>query len=362
MLNSLSDEKRLSSKEYKRYARQILIEEINLEGQKRLKKTKIIFIGAGGLNAPSLLYLAACGIGTIGIIDYDIIEISNLQRQIIYHNNDINKYKIEAAYNRLNSLNPLIKIRIYKKSLNKNNIKQILYYYDIIVDGTDSFKTRFLISRYCHQFHKIHIYGAIDTFTGQVSVFNYKNSTNYYKLYNKISYKQIKDCNETGIINTVAGIIGLLQATEVIKIITGIGSILNNSLLVFNSLNCSLDKINIKANKINTKPLEIIQKNKRNNNTKYLEIKDIYNNINKKYKLIDIRKPREFKINHIKHSINIPLNKLKRQKYIEYIKKNLDQYSIVIYCNNETRSYVGSQILKNYNINHYILKDGIDNK
>ncbi len=361
MLNPLSEEKILSSKEYKRYARQIIIQQINSEGQKRLKKAKVIFIGAGGLNTPSLLYLAACGIGTIGIIDYDIVEMSNLQRQIIYQNNDINKYKIKAAYSRLKSLNPLINIRSYKKLLNKTNIKKILYYYDIVIDGTDNFNTRFLISQYCHKFHKIHIYGAIDAFTGQVSVFNYKNSTNYYKLYNRISYRKIQACNETGIINTVAGIIGLLQATEVIKIITGIGCISNNSLLVFNSLNCSLDKIKIQPSKINTKKLEIIQKNKNHSNKKYLNIKNIYSKKNKKYKLIDIRRPQEFNINHIKNAINIPLKQLKRQKYIDYI-KSLKPSSIIIYCNNETRSYIGSQILKKYNIDHYILKDGIDRK
>lgn len=361
MLNPLAEEQKLSSKEYIRYARQIIIQELNAEGQKRLKKAKIIFIGAGGLNAPSLLYLAACGIGTIGIIDYDIVEISNLQRQIIYNNQDVNQYKTQAAYKKLKSLNPLINIRSYKKSLNKNNIRKILYYYDIIVDGTDSINTRFVISQYCHILHKIHIYGAIDAFTGQVSVFNYKNSTNYYKLYNRMSYKKIQGCNETGIINTVAGIIGVLQATEVIKIITGIGSIVNNSLIIFNLLNCSLDNIKIQPNKINTIKLQTIQNNQSINNKKYLNIKEINNQINKQYKLIDIRRPKEFKINHIDYAINIPLSKLKRQKYIEYIKKLKEDF-IIIYCNNEARSYIGSEILKSHNIDHYILKNGIDKK
>jgi len=323
MLNPLVIKKQLSFKEYERYAKQIIIQEINSEGQKRINKAKVLFIGAGGLNTTSLLYLSACGIGTIGIIDYDIIEISNLQRQIIYETQNINQDKIKAAYKKLESLNPLINIRRYKKSLNKNNIKNILYYYDIIIDGTDNLNTRYLISQYCNKFHKIHIYGAIDTFTGQVSVFNYQNSTNYYNLYNIIYYKKVQACNDKGIINTLAGIIGLLQATEVIKIITGIGSILNNNLLVFNLL-------------------------------KYIQ--DIKNSRNKKYKLIDIRKKTEFNINHINNAINIPLSELKRQKYIKYI-KNLQEYSLVIYCNNETRSYIASKLLTKYKIDHYILKD-----
>lgn len=357
MLNPLVITKQLSFKEYERYAKQIIIQEINSEGQKRINKAKVLFIGAGGLNTTSLLYLSACGIGTIGIIDYDIIEISNLQRQIIYETQNINQDKIKAAYKKLESLNPLINIRSYKKSLNKNNIKNILYYYDIVIDGTDSLNTRYLISQYCNQFHKIHIYGAINTFTGQVSVFNYQNSTNYYNLYN-IYYKKAQACNDKGIINTLAGIIGLLQATEVIKIITGIGSILNNNLLVFNLLNCSLNKINIEASKIPKIKLSTSNKDNSINKKKYLYIQDIKNSRNKKYKLIDIRKKIEFNINHINGAINIPLSQLKRQKYIKYI-KNLQEYSLVIYCNNETRSYIASKLLTKYKIDHYILKDGI---
>jgi len=312
MLNPLGVEDQLSFKEYQRYARQITIQEINSEGQKKIKKAKVLFIGAGGLNTPSLLYLSACGIGTIGIIDYDRIEISNLQRQIIYQTHNIDQDKIKAAHQILEALNPLINIRSYKKSLNKNNIKKILYYYDIIIDGTDTLNTRYLISQYCNEFHKVHIYGAIETFTGQVSIFNYQNSTNYYNLYNRIYYKNTQNCNEKGIINTLAGITGLLQATEVIKIITGIGSILNKYLLIFNLLNCSLDKIKIKPSKIKKIKLQKINKDKNINNTKYLYIEDINNNINKKYKLIDIRRQIEFNRNHINQAINIPLSKLKR--------------------------------------------------
>jgi len=361
MLNQLGTENILSSEEYRRYARQIIIQNLGAQGQKRLKQARIIFIGAGGLNAPSLIYLVACGIGTIGIIDYDTVEISNLQRQILYEYDDINKYKIKAASKKLKSLNPLINIQTYKQSLNKNNITKILYYYDIVIDGTDNIEIRFLISKYSHLLHKVHIYGAIDTFTGHISVFNYKNSTNYYKVYERMSDKKIKACSETGIINTVAGIIGLLQATEAIKIIAGIGSIPNNSLLIFNLLNSSLNKRKISLSKINTGKLEKTEASNNINHKKYLQITDIYNHINKKYKLIDIRRPTEFKIDHLKYAINIPLNKLKRQKYIQYLKK-LSEYSIIIYCNNETRSYIGSQILANYNIEHYILKNGIDKK
>lgn len=361
MLNPLSNKTKLSYQEYKRYARQIIIEEINFQGQQKLKKAKIICIGAGGLNSSSLLYLAASGVGTIGIIDHDVVEISNLQRQILYKTRDINKDKIKAAFNSIKELNPLIKINIYKKTIDTKNIKRILHYYDIVLDGTDNLKTRYIISQYCHKLHKIHVYGAINKFTGQISVFNYQNNTNYYNVYNKISYKTTKTCIDTGIINTITGLIGNLQTTETIKIITGIGSIISNYLLIFNLINCSLNKIQIQPYKINTKVFPKIYKNQHFNHKKYLYIKDIENNFDKKYKLIDIRQPIDFHIKHLKNAINIPLNKLKTEKSIKYI-QTLKDFNIFIYCDSNTKSNIASQFLRKNKIDHYIIKNALTKK
>lgn len=355
MLNPIIN-KDLSYRDYNRYARQITIREISIQGQKRLKQAKIICIGAGGLNSPALLYLAACGVGTLGVIDNDEIEVSNLQRQIIYTKHDIKKPKAKAAFNTLKCLNPLITINSHKKHLNQDNIKEILLNYDIVIDGTDNFETRYLISQYCYMLHKIHIYGAIEKFIGQVSVFNYQNGPHYYNLYKNISQIRINNCSESGIVNTLAGIIGTLQATEAIKMITGIGSVLNRYLLVFNILQSSLDKIKIQQSKIKDK---IVIKTEKKNIKQYISINHLKQKETKSYQLIDVRTPLEFKIQYIEEAINIPLNRLKKEESIRSIKKITDSM-IILYCNDENKSYVASQILSKYQINHYILQGGIN--
>ena len=353
MLNPIIKQKPLAD-EYKRYARQITIKEINIQGQTKLKKAKILCIGAGGLNSPALLYLAACGIGTLGIIDGDYIETSNLQRQIIYSNHNIKESKAQSAFHTLKSINPYITINSHRKYLKINNIKKILIHYDIIIDGTDNFETRYVISQYCYILHKIHIYGAIEEFTGQISVFNYQNGPHYYSLYSQLSKIQLKNCNNSGIINTLAGCIGTLQATEALKIILGIGSIIQNHLLVFNILQCSSYKIKIQENKLVE---NITIKSSSKNRNKYISIHTLLKNNKKLYQLIDVRTPLEFQSRYLNQAINIPLNMLKQKRSINHLKQI--KATIVIYCNNENRAYIASQILHQYDIYHYILKDGI---
>lgn len=355
MLNNISNLNKLTYLDYQRYAKQIVIENIKTEGQSRLKSAKIICVGAGGLSAPIMMYLTACGVGEIGIIDNDVIELSNLQRQIIYKYSDINKKKAETARNYLASLNQSTKIKKYNKKLTRKNILRIIARYEIIIDGTDDFKSRYLISQSCYKMHKIHVYGAIEKFTGQVSVFNYQNSTSYYNLLNKISYKKIKRCNETGVVNTLAGITGLLQATEAIKIITGIGEVFHNKLIVFNCLHCSLDKIRIKPYRLLKQKVLGQQVQKENLRMSYDEIKEIINKPKVPYALVDIRTEIEFKTWHLDNAINIPLSKLKTKKGIKEMEQLIDRYNIVIYCSNTGRSHIASQILKRESIKHYIL-------
>lgn len=361
MLNSTLTKTNLSSIEYERYARQIIIDEINIQGQKKIKSARVICVGAGGLNTPALLYLTACGIGTIGIIDYDQIEISNLQRQIIYKTHDIGKPKVIAAYHNLKCLNPSITIKTFNEKLNQKNIINIICDYDIIIDGTDNLNSRYLISQYSYLLHKIHIYGGIEKFIGQISIFNYQNGSHYYNLYNKISYNNTTNtCGDIGLINTLAGIIGILQATETIKIITGIGCIFNRYLLTFNLLNLSLNKIKITPCKLENNQKTIKSDTNYSINTKkYISINKIQTQTNLSYKLIDIRTPIEFRLKKMDNAINIPLKKFKKTEYIKYLKSLMHKYIIIIYCNNETRSYIASQILSKNDIKHYILKNGI---
>nr|YP_010728905.1 molybdopterin biosynthesis protein [Lithothamnion corallioides]WEA76992.1 molybdopterin biosynthesis protein [Lithothamnion corallioides] len=364
MLNPLIKEEKLNEIEYERYSRHLIIEEINQEGQKRIKAAKILFVGAGGLSSSALLYLTACGIGAIGIIDNDKIEISNLQRQIIYKIDNIKENKVKAAKDNLQCLNPLINITTYDALLTEKNANNIIANYDIVIDGTDNFTSRYIISRSCYLLHKIHIYGAIEKFIGQISVFNYQNGPNYYNLYDELSNKRLIACNERGVLNTLPAIIGIIQATEAIKIVTGIGTIMNGYLLIYNSLDLSLKKIRIKPAKLNIAIRQMTREN-RNLNIQlfkpiYMHKQEIQNLSNKRsYQLIDIREPIEFKFKQIKNSINIPLKRLKKITTIKYIKEQFIQSIIIIYCNNELRSYIASQILNKHQIKNYILKGGI---
>ncbi len=353
MLNPIRPQK-LFDNEYRRYAKQIIINEVSTQGQGRLKQAKVLCIGGGGLGSPVLLYLTACGIGHIGIIDRDTVEISNLQRQILYNTDDLEKSKSLTAFYTLKKLNPNISIKSYDIYLNATNMSLILFDYDIIVDGTDNIKTRDIISQYCYQLHKIHIYGAIDKFTGQIGVFNYQNGHHYYDLPTSNPTKFSYNCNERGLINTLAGIIGTLQATEVIKIIWGVGSIASEYLIIYNLLNNSYLRTKIKKRMIGEIPhIKYHQKIEKN----YISLSNLLKH--NYYLIIDVRTNFEFKIKNIPISINIPLNILKQEQYLKNLKK-ISFYTIILSCNDENRSYLASQVLKIKNIRHYILKDGIN--
>lgn len=242
MLNQLLDRKSLSEEECEIYSRHILLGDIGITGQVRIKNAKVLCVGAGALASPSLLYLTAAGIGSIGIIDNDKVEKSNLQRQILYTYENLEESKVNAAKRRLKALNPFCNIDVYHKKLSYENAPHIILLYDLVLDSTDNFETRYIISKLCHQLHKIHIYGAVQGFEGQISVFNYKNGPNYYDLYPEFIDKRVVSCEERGILGFLPGVVGILQAIETIKIVTGIGNILSGYLLIYNALSMSLKK------------------------------------------------------------------------------------------------------------------------
>ncbi len=227
----------LSNEEKNRYSRHILLNEVKEEGQLKLKKSKVLVIGAGGLGSPILLYLAAAGIGSIGIIDFDIIEESNLQRQVLFNSSDVGKSKSITAKEKLEKKNPFVKIIAYNEKLTPNNAISFFQFYDIIVDGTDNFSTRYLINDACVLTGKPLVYGAIHRFEGQVSVFNYKKGATYRCLFPEPPEEgSVQSCSEVGVIGVLPSIIGSFQANEVLKIILGIGNILSNKLFIFNAL------------------------------------------------------------------------------------------------------------------------------
>nr|AYR06398.1 molybdopterin biosynthesis protein [Rhodogorgon sp.] len=363
MINPSLSAYNLSEEEYERYSRHLILNPISISGQKRIKAAKVLCIGAGGLSSSALLYLAASGIGTIGIIDDDTVDKSNLQRQILYKENNIEEDKVTAAQNNLNELNTLCQIKTYKKRLNRTNAHNIIKNYDIIIDGTDNITSRYIISHFCHELHKIHIYGAAQNFEGQISVFNYQGGPSYHNLYPKTQHNIVTTCNQRGVLGMLPGIVGLLQATETIKIITGMDNILSGHLLKYNVINMSFQKVKIEPQTLNNrlKP-EVDDKTHNTKGINYISMTQLnlmkHNNPN--LIIVDVREYTEFKVKHLSNSINIPLKNIREPNIIRNLQYNSNQQSIIIYCNNEYNSSIASKILNKYQIKHYILVGGIE--
>ncbi len=216
-----------------RYNRQIILSEIGIEGQKKIANAAVLVVGAGGLGSSAALYLTAAGVGRLGIIDDDTVSISNLQRQILYRENELNLSKAECARDTLNRLNSSTVIDVYDFKLTSENADSIISKYDLIVDGTDNYQTRYLINDTCVSLDKIYIYGAIAQFCGQVSVFNYNGGATYRTLYPD---EHEMPAHSRGVVGMLPGIIGCIEASEAIKIITGAGDVLSGKLFTIDLL------------------------------------------------------------------------------------------------------------------------------
>ena len=239
----------LSTAEIKRYSRHILLSEIGLEGQEKLKNASVLVVGAGGLGSPLATYLAASGVGKIGIVDYDIVDESNLQRQILFSTNEIGLQKAQAAKERLLALNPFLDIEIYEVKLTSENAIDIINEYDIVADGTDNFPTRYLVNDVCMLLDKPNVYASIFGFEGQASVFSKGKGACYRCLFpNPPAAGSVPSCNEAGVLGVLPGILGTIQATEVVKLILGIGNSLIGRLLTYNALEMSFDEIALQQN------------------------------------------------------------------------------------------------------------------
>ncbi len=236
-----------SREELERYNRHLILPEIGLAGQQKLKKASVLVIGAGGLGCPILQYLTAAGVGKIGICDFDFVDASNLQRQILYSISDLGKPKAVIAAERLSQINPYPDFEIHNQMLKKENVLEIFAPYDIIVDGSDNFPTRFLVNDACVILNKPFVFGAIYKFEGQVSVFNYKGGPTYRCLIpDEPPEEEAPSCSQIGVMGVVPGLIGCFQAIEVIKIICQTGKILSGEMLVLDTLNLMQASIEIK--------------------------------------------------------------------------------------------------------------------
>ncbi len=239
----------LSRDEILRYSRHLLIPEVGLEGQKKLKSSAVLLIGTGGLGSPIALYLAAAGIGRIGLVDYDTVDSSNLQRQVIHGTSTVGKLKVESGKERMHDLNPDIQVDVYNVPLTSDNAMEIAKGYDLIIDGTDNFPTRYLTNDVSVMLGIPNVYGSIFRFDGQVSVFGLKGGPCYRCIFPEPPPPGlVPSCAEGGVLGVLPGTIGTIQATEAIKILLGIGTPLSGKLLLYNALDMSFDYVKIKKN------------------------------------------------------------------------------------------------------------------
>ena len=233
---------------FKKYEKQIILKEIGFSGQKKIKNAKVLVVGMGGLGCPLLIYLANIGIQNIGILDHDKIELTNLNRQILFSEQDIGKFKVIQAYKKIRQIDKKIKIKIFKKKLEKKNIKKIFKKFDIICDGTDNFETRLLINDYSKIMKKILISGAINKFDGHLFKFDFRSKSPCFRCFMPEVPISNNNCSEDGVSSPIAGVIGSLQANEVLKTILDLKSNLSGKILVFNSLENSMRRLKILKN------------------------------------------------------------------------------------------------------------------
>jgi len=239
---------KLNIKDYARFEKQIILKKIGLAGQKKIKNAKVLIIGMGGLGCPLLTYLASSGVCNIGIVDHDKVELSNLNRQILFNTSDVGKFKVNQAKSKIIRIYRKIKIKTFKIKISEKNIDSIVKNFDIICDGTDNFNTRYLINDSCKKSKKILISAAISKFDGQLFKYNFKKKGPCLRCFMPEQPLEDNNCETDGIFAPVAGILGALQANEVLKTVLGLKEDLSNNILVFNSLSMSLRKIKISKN------------------------------------------------------------------------------------------------------------------
>lgn len=349
----------LAGQELKRYSRQIILPEIGLPGQEKLKSARVLMIGAGGLGCPVLQYLAAVGVGQIGIVDDDIVDLSNLQRQILYSTADVGKPKAITAKQKLEMLNPHINITAFNERFTSANAESICKGYDLVIDGSDNFETRYLINDTCLALNKVLVFGSIFKFEGHVSVFNYHDGPNYRDIFPEPpAADEVPNCAEIGVLGVLPGIIGTYMANEAIKIICNIGETLSGKLMTINALDNSTNifkiarqqKTNVKTPPVAINPPippaddEITMDELRAQLTEFPD----------EILIIDVRESYEFEDYNI-GGINIPLYEL--NEHIESLPKTK---KLVFCCQTGQRSKIAMHILKPfYNGEMYSLKNGI---
>jgi sulfur-carrier protein adenylyltransferase/sulfurtransferase len=376
MLNPNLDEIQLLPEEYARYSRHLILPEVGLEGQKRLKAASVLCVGTGGLGSPLLLYLAAAGIGRIGIVDFDVVDHSNLQRQVIHGTSWVGKPKIESAKNRIHEINPYCQVDLYNTALSAANALDIIRPYDIVVDGTDNFPTRYLVNDACVLLDKPNVYGSIFRFEGQATVFNYEGGPNYRDLYPEPPPPgMVPSCAEGGVLGILPGIIGVIQATETVKIVLGKGTTLSGRLVLYDALEMKFRELKLRPNPVRpvieklidyeqfcgipqAKAAEAKEQSMLAEMT-VTELKALIDSGAKDFVLIDVRNPNEYDIAKIPGSMLIPLPDIEQGKGIEQVKAALNGHRLIAHCKMGGRSAKALTILKEAGIEGTNVKGGI---
>ena len=376
MLNPNLDEIQLTKEEYERYSRHLILPEVGLEGQKRLKAASVLCIGSGGLGSPLLLYLAAAGIGRLGLVDFDIVDSSNLQRQVIHGTSWVGKPKIQSAKDRILEINPNCQVDLYETLLSSENALEIMKPYDVVVDGTDNFPTRYLVNDACVLLDKPNVYGSIFRFEGQATVFNYEGGPNYRDLYPEPPPPgMVPSCAEGGVLGILPGIIGLIQATETVKIILGQGRTLSGRLLLYNALEMTFRELKLRPNPERPVIEKLIdyqqfcgvtqakeEEEKRQKEMQEMtvqELKQLLDSGVKDFVLLDVRNPNEYEIAQLPGSVLIPLPEIENGKGIEKVKQLLNGHRLIAHCKLGGRSAKALGILKEAGIEGINVKGGI---
>ena len=364
----------LNADEQERYQKHLTLQEIGYEGQLDLKKSSVLCIGAGGLGSSVLLYMAAIGIGKIGIVDNDRVEKSNLQRQIIHETDTVGSLKINSARDSIKRLNPNIEVFIFNKRLTSENALEIIQRFDIVCDCSDNFGTRYLINDACLILNKPLVFGSVQGFEGQVSVFNLnKKSPNLRDLLPESpSNNAVPSCAEYGVVGVSTGLIGILQVNEIIKIILKKGEILDGKILVFDLFNMNMKKLHLKSDHVNRRIKNLSEFNDfyiedecsgENNEINIINAND-FNHLYKakpnKILLIDVRENEEFSTSAIEGSISIPLSHFSQKSDLEFIQKESLIKEVFIICKTGKRSEKASKILSKFEIKSRSVEGGIE--
>ncbi|MBV9499539.1 MAG: molybdopterin-synthase adenylyltransferase MoeB [Acidobacteriaceae bacterium] len=356
----------LSNEEIARYSRHLILPEVGMEGQVKLKNAKVAMIGAGGLGAPLGLYLAAAGVGRVGVVDFDVVDASNLQRQVIHGTNDLGRKKLDSAADRMRDINPNVRIDKFDTGLTSENALEILKDYDIVVDGTDNFPTRYLVNDACVLLKRPNVYGSIFRFEGQASVFAYEGGPCYRCLYPEPPPPGlVPSCAEGGVLGILPGIIGVIQATETVKIILGVGETLRGRLLMYDALTMRFRELKLQRDRncpvcgdhptvtklidyqefcgVRPAPPQTAA------TEGVIDAREVKAKLDRgdDFVLIDVREPYEYQIARIPGSVLIPLGDL--PKHLNELNHEAD---IVAHCKSGARSQKAVDLLKQNGFKH----------